>query len=466
MEQLFKQQKVSGLDLVADRIGLSYKAAIAVCLSVFTLILALQQICSTFWAQIASEFAGALIFLGIFSLLIRARRRSEALHDFNRRQLETIVEGAPIGVGILDLERKVVYCNSAFARTYGFHQSEILGVTLPIPDSQKQPWAELVDRLRKGESFVDVPALRERKDGTRFYANISGAPLGDNSRPPFGLVALISAAKDNLDGPLEHRSIEMLVQSAFDFMCVADLRGRTLFVNEAGIRMNGMRGDEVEGTSLLEFFAGSDQETVANAVSRVQDGGRLLRGEIGLRHFRTGASIPASCKIFVIQDPLTGEPASIACVAQNLSHIKRADAQLLHARQAFEDLLHHQSYGVALVNTQGRTIDSNQSFRRMLGYSADELREIPFSRFVHPDDLPLGRGLFLDLAEGKIDSYRIEKRLVDKQGNILPGRMTVRLMRDAQGQPSHTISIIERLISSANGSVHLDSPESYSGTCN
>jgi PAS domain S-box-containing protein len=320
MEQLFKQQKLSGLDFVADRIGLSYRAAISTSLAVFTLTLALQQIRSTLWARVSCDLMGSLIFLCAFSLLVRARRRAEAHHDFNRRQLETIVEGAPIGVGILNLERKVVYCNSAFARTYGFNQSEILGVTLPMPESQREPWADLVDRLRKGESFVDVPTLRERKDGTRFYANISGAPLAENSSPPFGLVALISAAKDNLDGPLEHRSMEMLVQSTFDFMCVADLRGQTLFVNEAGIRMNGMRVDEVEGTSLLDFFAGSDQETVANAVSSIQEGGRLLRGEIGLRHFRTGTLIPANCKIFVIEDPLTGEPASIACVAQNLLH--------------------------------------------------------------------------------------------------------------------------------------------------
>jgi PAS domain S-box-containing protein len=466
MEQLFKQQAADRLDRIGDFVGLSYRAALAVSLLIFTLILALQQVRSAFPAQIACDAGGMIVFVGVFGLLVRARRRSEAFHACNRRQLDIVFEGAPIGIGVLDLDRKVVYCNSEFAKTYGFRKEEIRGVTLPMPESQKIPWADLVDKLRKGQSFVDIPTLRERKDGTRFYASIWGAPLADNLTAPFGLVAVISASKDNFDGPLERRSMELLTQATFDFMCVADLQGRSLFVNEAGIRMNGMRADEAEGTPLLDFFASSDRETISAAIGKAQEGGRLLRGEVRLRHFRSGTPIPTTCKVFVIDDPVTQEPASIACVAEDLSHRKMLEAQLLQTRQALEDILHDSSLGVAFVNTKGQTIDSNEAFRDMLGYSADEVRETPFSTFVHPEDLPTGRGLFLDLAAGKIDFYRINKRLVDKQGNIFQGRMTVRLMRDAEGRPNHTISIVERLRDGFIARPTLGSPELHSSAYN
>ena len=70
---------------------------------------------------------------------------------------------------------------------------------------------------------------------------------------------------------------------------------------------------------------------------------------------------------------------------------------------------------------------------------------MPFARFVHPEDLKSGRDLFLQLAAGKIDHYEVYKRLVPRDGNEFYTKMTVNLMRDAKGLPSHTISMIEPL---------------------
>jgi PAS domain S-box-containing protein len=108
-------------------------------------------------------------------------------------------------------------------------------------------------------------------------------------------------------------------------------------------------------------------------------------------------------------------------------------------------LLHSVPVGVALVNPSGYAFESNEAFQAMLGYSAEEVTAMPFANFVYPEDLSAGRSLFLALMNGTIDHYEAEKRLVHKDGHVLYTKMTVRLVRATDGEPKHSISVVERL---------------------
>jgi PAS domain S-box-containing protein len=95
------------------------------------------------------------------------------------------------------------------------------------------------------------------------------------------------------------------------------------------------------------------------------------------------------------------------------------EERLRHSQREFRTLLHSSPVGIALVGMAWQPFDSNQRFRRILGHGKGEVRQMRISEFVHPDDLPSGRKLFLDLALGKIEHCEVNKRLIDKQGNII-----------------------------------------------
>jgi PAS domain S-box-containing protein len=101
--------------------------------------------------------------------------------------------------------------------------------------------------------------------------------------------------------------------------------------------------------------------------------------------------------------------------------------------------------GIVKVNTDGIPIACNRRFQEIMGYTEEEVKRLPFATFVYPEDLKAGRELFLQLAAGRIDHYEIPKRLVDRHGNVFRTKMTVSLMRDLEGRPDHTISMIEPL---------------------
>jgi PAS domain S-box-containing protein len=170
-----------------------------------------------------------------------------------------------------------------------------------------------------------------------------------------------------------------------------------------------------------------------------------LDAELRLKHFKTGALVPVLCNLYTIEDPVTEKPALIACVAQSIAVKNEMEERLRHSQREFSTLFHSSPVGIALVNMTGHPFDSNQRFQEILGYSADEVRQMQFAEFVHPDDLPSGRELFLDLALGKIEHYEVNKRLIDKQGNIIWTKMTVSLMRNRDGKPDYSISVVEPL---------------------
>ncbi len=120
------------------------------------------------------------------------------------------------------------------------------------------------------------------------------------------------------------------------------------------------------------------------------------------------------------------------------------DRQDLQERSALFDYAFEAApIGIALVDTQGRIIKGNESFARMLGLSKRQLEAKSFGDFTHADDLEVDLGLFEEVLARKRDGYRIEKRYLRRDGEIVYAALTVTAMRNAEGSVVRFISQIE-----------------------
>jgi PAS domain S-box-containing protein len=103
----------------------------------------------------------------------------------------------------------------------------------------------------------------------------------------------------------------------------------------------------------------------------------------------------------------------------------------------------HAGVGVAVVDMSGHPVMTNPALQAMLGYSGAELASMVFTEFTHPDDADADWGLFSELVAGVRDRYRMDKRYLARDGRLVWGRLTVSLVRDASGEPSHAIGMVE-----------------------
>jgi PAS domain S-box-containing protein len=374
-----------------------------------------------------------------------------------------ILERAPVGIALLDFDRTVRYCNPEFLKIYGWDGSDILGTRLPIPDHQRKNYLDILEDLRGGRSIVDIETVRVRRDGREFYARISAAPVTDATGRVDGYIAIITVGDENHSDQLEVRNLEFLVQSASDFMCVADLNMRVAFINDPGKAMIGIAHEaEVNGRQLVDLFADDCRSRLTEIFHSLRPAEAGILTQMHLKNIATGKLTPVSASLYMVNDPHTGEPISIGCVAKILEVHNGLDEPREIDGEAFKTLLRQIPVGVLLVDPAGRPIDSNSAFQELLGYTAEEIVTIPFSKHVHPDDLAHGRSLFLQLIAGGIGSYEINKRLLHRSGQIVPTRMKVHLIRDSEGRPKHTISIVNR--ASESQSDALDSTDPREGT--
>src|ERR1700704_2515641 len=91
----------------------------------------------------------------------------------------------------------------------------------------------------------------------------------------------------------------------------------------------------------------------------------------------------------------------------------------------------------------GRPFESNRKLEQILGYSAHELRGMPFTAFTDPEDVKADWSLFTDLLSGKRDHYRMEKRYRRKDGALVWADLTVYIVRDDRGQPMFSIGMVQ-----------------------
>lgn len=119
-----------------------------------------------------------------------------------------------------------------------------------------------------------------------------------------------------------------------------------------------------------------------------------------------------------------------------------AQTLLRRSEERFRVIFESSAMGIVITDLNARPVHANRAFQEMIGYTEDELASMTFSEFTHPDDLPANLELFRDLAAGRRDYYRMEKRYIHKNGRHLWADLTVSLVRNDSGIPLFAVAMV------------------------
>lgn len=118
-------------------------------------------------------------------------------------------------------------------------------------------------------------------------------------------------------------------------------------------------------------------------------------------------------------------------------------AALEHSRNRFRIIFEKASVGFAFTDATGRLLETNAAFAAMVGATdPTALVGVDFEAITHPDDLAVERRMVADIAAGRIDRYRFEKRyrrLAD--GNTVWADVLVTALRTGDGQPVNLVAV-------------------------
>jgi PAS domain S-box-containing protein len=225
------------------------------------------------------------------------------------------------------------------------------------------------------------------------------------------------------------RMLSSLVRASHEFVGVADLEGNALFVNEAGLKLVGLKDlDAVHATRIIDYFAAEDRAKVLREVIPAARDTGFWEGELKFRNFATGAAIPVLYNIF----PVRGSSDAIVAygtVTRNLSESKLADER----SHWLGSIVESSDDAVVSKNLDGIIASWNKGAERVFGYTAEEAIGRPITIVIPEDRLNEEVEILRRIGRGeRIDHFETIRRR--KDGTLFPISLTVSPVKNAEGR--------------------------------
>lgn len=212
-------------------------------------------------------------------------KRAEIKMRESEARFYTIFERAGIGVSLTDLKGRVLQCNPAMCKMFGFTEEELLGKSFwdltPIKDMEIE--AKLYDELfTKKRDYLQLEKSYIKKDGSLMPGRLTASLvwLDEQARYAIGMVEDITEQKKAEDALRNERNfISTVLETSAAVVVVLNADGNIVQFNKALQDMTGYTLEEVKGRPFWEIFLQPEyQEPIKNTFAD------LDRSQLPLKH--------------------------------------------------------------------------------------------------------------------------------------------------------------------------------------
>ncbi len=364
----------------------------------------------------------------------------------NVKHQQILSQHYPIGIVETSLEGRYLNVSEEFCRMLGYESGELLqlGMKDVTPEADYQLEIKLYDQLVAGEiSYYKIEKRFERKDGQIIWVDLTRSAIRDEGGNTLYLVGIM------VDITERHLTQEALRESEWKFSLIFDKLpfaatltraqdGLILDVNETFESLFGYSKEQAVGKKMLELGLIPDAENRQRILAELLERGSVRGVELALTTRSRGT------RIFLANMDLVeiGGESYILQTDQDITDTKRAQAALQESEERFRAILRQAAAGIVRKDPVGTLLFVNDEFCRMVGYSSAELTTTGITCWdlTHPDDLEENQRLFNLVIQNGV-SFRMERRLIRKDGSILWCNLSVAPVLDAAGIPVSAVGV-------------------------
>jgi len=424
------------------------------------------------WIQVRGRLSSRdeqgrpLLMYGTHTDISEARQREDAVIEA-RAFLQTLLDSA-VGVSIIatDPDGLISLFNSGAQRLLGYRSEDVVGKQTPVsfhlPSEVAARARELSRKAGQPVEGIEVfnhnirggePETRQwtylHKDGSQRLVNLTTNAIFD--------------ANGQITGFLGIASDISALQQATRALQQSESRFRGLVANLPGVVYRCTNDDEWSmryiSDEVLSLTGYPPTDFIDN---RVRSFSSIVHPDDLPITYRANDSI-ARHEVFELTYRLRHADGHSVWVREkgrgeydsrgrlvwvdgfiwDISERKEIEDELRLSQQLFSSAFATAPQGMALVAIDGRWLEVNDELCRMLGYSREELLALDFQHITHPDDLDADLRNVDDLLAGRISAYQMEKRYLDKHGQVLWVLLSTALVRDGEGRPVHLVAQIQ-----------------------
>jgi PAS domain S-box-containing protein len=340
-----------------------------------------------------------------------------------------IFQNSPDGIITLDTVGNVTFVNDVILR-YGYKREELVGKNILelsqfVPEKSRELVSKHFADLKSGNF-----AHGEIEFGTpkgRLTIWFSAAPIKDG-KEIVGFVIFVLDITDskNMEARLceSEERLRQLIEYAPDAIYVSDLEGNFIDENREAEKVTGYKREELVGKNMfrLRLFSEKYLSKAMEALEKNACGQKT-----GPDEFEFVRKDRSTITLEISSYPVKSHgKVEIVAIARDIAERKAMKEELRESEERFRDLYEGIRDPISIfVGREGRLIDYNKAFKRLLGYADEELKDKGFLDFVHPDD----RALVLEKYRTTYSEEELpliyEVRGLNKKGETIPLEITV-----------------------------------------
>src|SRR6201997_1500237 len=298
-----------------------------------------------------------------------------------------VFNASPIGIAVEDFDGRPLFTNPAFCSFLGFTEEELRNkhcVDFSPPEDAQKDWA-LFQQLKAGS--IDHYQLEKRyfrRDGSLVWGRLSISLL--NSRPSPLVVAMVEEITDKKTAEEAVRASEERLRLAQQIAHVGSFEwniqtGVNTWTPELEA-MYGLQPGTFAGTQTAfeNLVHPDDRAAVIKLSDAAMKSGQPTQGE--WRVIWADGSVHWIAGRWQVFMDASGDPSKMIGVNIDVTERKLAEEALLSSERRYRLLFERNVAGVGIASLDGRVLDCNEGWARILGYqSKDELRGRHASEF-------------------------------------------------------------------------------------
>jgi PAS domain S-box-containing protein len=270
----------------------------------------------------------------------------------------------------------------------------------------------------------DSPEQRVAKDGT-------GSLSSDRIDGPAPQVPAIPVTLDGVPELPEAEAARALlisiIECSNDAIYSVALDGIVGSWNRGAEALFGYTGREIAGKNVAILSFPARAEVMRQILDTVRQG-HAIRPFDTVLLTKDGRQVDISLSVSPIRNP-AGSVVGAACIAHDIGSRVDAQRRLRESEECYRAVFENAPFGMCVGGVDGRLVQVNGAFCRMLGYSAEELLSKTWGELTHPDD----RGPSLLAMEqswrAPERSLEMEKRYLHRSGEVVWARVRVSSIR-------------------------------------
>ncbi|WP_419777293.1 PAS domain S-box protein [Malaciobacter marinus] len=224
---------------------------------------------------------------------------------------------------------------------------------------------------------------------------------------------------------------------------ILDENSNIIFANEQACKILGVSQEKIVSMNWVDSFIPQELKSyIANIIKEIANKNmqinRYVENEIltlnGERKFISWKNS------FVERE---GKVTQVICSGEDITEKREIQKYIEEKEERLKAIFDFSPLGILISDKTGKMIEANLAFLNMLGYSQDEILGKSYLDITHSDYLDLNEDHFNRLIDNEIGMYKITKRYITKNNELLWGNVTVSTIKDEFNEILYVLAIIE-----------------------